>query len=256
MTDLRAAAQQALEALEKYRKMMFVEAGCRFGEGDAAITNLRAALAQQAEPVARECSDPMCACRGGPCAECEEGERGKEIEDLRSSLYFYQRRCEALQSWQSKMRDPERTIVCDILANGKTLDSAVAGDRYTAPPQRVAQQDEPVQEPIRLDCSSPLVVHPHPAFQTTPPKAEPVAWEGWWLHHGQHNYRAKPLTSERVKELMKLAFEVGRESTPPQREPLTEEEIYRATRHCGVSKYTAVNITRAVERAVWEKNHG
>jgi hypothetical protein len=52
MTDLRAAAQQALEALEKYRKMMFVEAGCRFGEGDAAITNLRAALAQQAEPVA------------------------------------------------------------------------------------------------------------------------------------------------------------------------------------------------------------
>ena len=48
MTTLREAAQQALEALEKYRKMMFVEAGCRFGEGDAAITALRAALA---EPV-------------------------------------------------------------------------------------------------------------------------------------------------------------------------------------------------------------
>ncbi len=51
MTTLREAAQQALEALEKYRNMMFVEAGCRFGEGDAAITSLRAALAQQAEPV-------------------------------------------------------------------------------------------------------------------------------------------------------------------------------------------------------------
>ena len=47
----RVTVEQALEALEKYRKMMFVEAGCRFGEGDAAITALRAALAQQAEPV-------------------------------------------------------------------------------------------------------------------------------------------------------------------------------------------------------------
>ena len=139
MSDLRIAAQQALEAL--------YEETAWFGptpKGAAAITALRAALAQQEEPVARECSDPMCACRGGPCAECEEGEREKEIEDLRSSLYFYQRRCEALQSWQSKMRDPERTIVCDILANGKTLDPAFAGDRYTAPPQ----QAEPVQEPV------------------------------------------------------------------------------------------------------------
>jgi len=52
MTTLRTAAQQALEALEKYRHMMFVEAGCRFGEGDDAITALRAALAEQPEPVA------------------------------------------------------------------------------------------------------------------------------------------------------------------------------------------------------------
>lgn len=48
----RATVEQALEALEKYRKMMFVEAGCRFGEGDAAITNLRAALAQQEQDTA------------------------------------------------------------------------------------------------------------------------------------------------------------------------------------------------------------
>ena len=38
-------------------------------------------------------------------------------------------------------------------------------------------------------------------------------------------------------------------TAPPQRKPLTEEEIYRATGHCGVSKYTAINITRAVELA-------
>lgn len=46
MSKLREAAQQALEALESYRNMMFIEAGCRFGDGDAAITALRAALAQ------------------------------------------------------------------------------------------------------------------------------------------------------------------------------------------------------------------
>ena len=45
-------------------------------------------------------------------------------------------------------------------------------------------------------------------------------------------------------------------TAPPQRKPLTLEEIYHATGHCGVSKYTAVNITRAVEKASWEKNHG
>ena len=40
-------------------------------------------------------------------------------------------------------------------------------------------------------------------------------------------------------------------TAPPQRKlvPLTEEEIYHATGHCGVSKYTAINITRAVEQA-------
>ena len=53
-----------------------------------------------------------------------------EIAHMRSSCEFYKRRCEALQRWQSSMRDPERTVVCDILANGFTLDQANAGDRY------------------------------------------------------------------------------------------------------------------------------
>jgi hypothetical protein len=56
----------------------------------------------------------------------------QERDDARSSRDFYKRRADALQEWQSKMRDPERTIVCDILANGCTLEPA--GDRYTTPP--------------------------------------------------------------------------------------------------------------------------
>ena len=55
----------------------------------------------------------------------------QERDDARSSRDFYKRRADSLQEWQSKMRDPERTIVCDILANGHTLEPA--GDRYTPP---------------------------------------------------------------------------------------------------------------------------
>jgi len=52
-------------------------------------------------------------------------------DEVKDSLDFYKRRVEALQQWQSKMRDPERTVVCDILANGHTLE--FAGNRYTPP---------------------------------------------------------------------------------------------------------------------------
>lgn len=57
----------------------------------------------------------------------------KELADTVQSRDFYQRRCNLLQEWQSKLRDPERTIVCDILANGQTLPPEHAGDRYSVP---------------------------------------------------------------------------------------------------------------------------
>ena len=56
----------------------------------------------------------------------------EEIGELRSSVEFYKCRCEELQRWQSSMRDPERTVVCDILANGQTLPASHAGSRYGA----------------------------------------------------------------------------------------------------------------------------
>lgn len=54
----------------------------------------------------------------------------EELERRQFEADFYRRRCEALQEWQSRMRDPERTVVCDILANRFTLPPANAGDRY------------------------------------------------------------------------------------------------------------------------------
>jgi hypothetical protein len=53
----------------------------------------------------------------------------KEIKTLKSTLDFYKQRCDLLQQQQSGMRDPERTIVCDILANGVLLPDP-KGSRY------------------------------------------------------------------------------------------------------------------------------
>lgn len=53
----------------------------------------------------------------------------KIMRKLEISLQFYKSRCELLQHQQSRMRDPERTIVCDILANGELLPDP-DGSRY------------------------------------------------------------------------------------------------------------------------------
>ena len=52
--QLATTGQQALEALEKYQRMMLVEAGCQSEEGEAAIDNLRAVLAQPVPVVSPE----------------------------------------------------------------------------------------------------------------------------------------------------------------------------------------------------------
>jgi hypothetical protein len=53
----------------------------------------------------------------------------EKIEKLKSSKEWYAFRCELLQKVQKYMRDPERTIVCDILANNSLLPDP-SGERY------------------------------------------------------------------------------------------------------------------------------
>ena len=84
------------------------------------IAESQAARAKAAEDQLDACSPHL-----------KEGETAADaLRRLDHSESFYRRRCEALQAWQSSMRDPERVIVCDILANGFTLDQPFAGDRY------------------------------------------------------------------------------------------------------------------------------
>lgn len=62
----------------------------------------------------------------------------KDLADMARSRDWYRHRVDMLQQWQSRMRDPERTIVCDILANGQMLPDP-NGSRY-------GQDHEPVGE--------------------------------------------------------------------------------------------------------------
>ncbi|NCA73123.1 MAG: hypothetical protein EOM91_24345 [Sphingobacteriia bacterium] len=53
----------------------------------------------------------------------------RELARVLDALDFYRGRCDLLQAQQARMRDPERTLVCDILANGQLLPDPT-GARY------------------------------------------------------------------------------------------------------------------------------
>jgi|JI9StandDraft_1071089.scaffolds.fasta_scaffold742385_1 hypothetical protein len=117
------------------------------GECAAEIHRLEQELREKSEELARCDSDILrwrtsyehsCTQNVHLCEKIDDCrpylKEGETVADamarLERSGSFYRRRCEALQEWQSSMRDPERVIVCDILANGFTLDQPFAGDRY------------------------------------------------------------------------------------------------------------------------------
>lgn len=104
-----------------------------------AASSAKPASEQEWAPDTQECDSPeLCqvnrACAGQygsmrtcPTATCAQALAADQelTKRLRKALFaqeFYRRRCDLLQSWQSTMRDPERTIVCDILANGQILE--------------------------------------------------------------------------------------------------------------------------------------
>ena len=100
MTDLRTAAQQALEALEKYRHMMFAEAGCRYGDGDAAITALRAAL-EQPEQATVTIQEAWEAAGGNPGIKATK-------EELITALQLLDKVCDEAALEQPEQELPRR----------------------------------------------------------------------------------------------------------------------------------------------------
>ena len=60
----------------------------------------------------------------------------KDLADAKDSAAWHKRRTSLLQSLQSTMQEPERAIVCDVLANGHLLQSPDGNpdqQRYAAP---------------------------------------------------------------------------------------------------------------------------
>ena len=55
---------------------------------------------------------------------------------LADEIEFYKRRVEMLGREQKRMRDPERTLVCDIIANGQLLPDP-NGKRYGTPNKKI-----------------------------------------------------------------------------------------------------------------------
>ena len=113
---------------------------------EAALTKLDALIAEQekAEPVGDMPDCYVVVKDGQILGTHDEPGHVNGIEAVRyvpaSGKEFYERRVNALQKWQSKMRDPERIIVCDIIANGCTLDPA--GSRYTTPQSALSTSPE------------------------------------------------------------------------------------------------------------------
>lgn len=68
------------------------------------------------------------------------------IGKLTKSRDFLSARCDALQVAQNMMRDPERTIVCDILANGRTYE--------TTAPQPTQEAARPISTRERAELEA------------------------------------------------------------------------------------------------------
>jgi len=57
------------------------------------------------------------------------------------SLIWYKQRLEMLQREQKRLRDPERTLICDIIANGALLPDP-DGKRYGTPNNKAQFRSE------------------------------------------------------------------------------------------------------------------
>lgn len=86
------------------------------------------------------------------------------------------------------------------------------------------------------------------------PAAQPVAWR----FNGMEGADAAPIWhySQVRPEVSAFAVQPLYVAPPRAVEPLTDDEIVRATAHCGVSQYTAISIVRAAERAAMARAHG
>jgi hypothetical protein len=199
MSDLRKAAQQALEAME-YAGM---DVG-KFNRVNAACTALRAALAQEQSDLRKAAQDVVTVWKMYGTVKSLRGWMGI----LEAVL------AQQAGSWQDgllegQLRERERWLAQDQAETEPackcSLRTRLAGDGCEVCNPKLAaelrQQPEPVQEPVE-----------------------------WWKRHGDGSVEL----NEARTVIAEDAIATGRrplifgDAAPPQRPPLTEEEIDKA----------------------------
>ena len=261
--SLREAAQQALEAMEKATRFM---SDADYRKLNEAITALRAALAepvQEPEP-AGWFEGPFGEFRANPLHRI-----AWPAQTVAWSIPLYlappQRPAEPVQEpasdfergfqrgWQRAMRDRDR----DALMRAKVEDELAATVARSAEPVPIIESEitadkrEPVQEPIGSDWEPcvklPVTVHvraQHPGEThvstregITPVKPDDLIMRG--------------VSGEEYpigRDIFERTYQRG--EAPPQRKPLTEEEIYLGTNQIDRGERGwAIKFARAIERA-------
>lgn len=222
MTTLRTAVQQALEALEKYRQMMFAEAGCRWGAGDAVITALRAALAQQDEPKGGGNLPPP-----WRCPQCNGPADNGHDRSIPPNPYL-------CTKCMAEMPQPSynATVVDDAHPNGIPLEQW--------------QNKQVKLTPWRCACGANLYIDAQGRPASKAERVEPGAVHqfrkqycaNWYDGYPDHTDGGGPYEERTLY------------TAPPQRKPLTEEETDKIFKHlCNTVGASYKTMTRAVEQA-------
>jgi hypothetical protein len=256
MSDLKTAAQQALEALEFMADEWGFTQKANRPERWQAIEALRTALAQQ-EPR-NQCGE-TCE-RAKLCAVCA---RGLEQQEQKPYCYAYEYDC---------------AFGVHIQFHPRPYDGKAGPDRavplYAHPPRRETEQEPVASIYVTIggerefdDWRCPLPVgrnllYTHPPRRET--EQEPVAWIQ--PDHLQKARQAPFLC--RVEPTKRMSDFVPIYTHPPRREwrSLSEKEIgdvFYAARNAKLGaandnsrhRLSVVEIARAVEQALKEKNH-
>jgi hypothetical protein len=204
MSDLRAAAQQALEALEREIDTRRCKVSTL-----RAMNALRAALAQQAEPVEPVACEPQYANDDGWCEWVCPKPRG-----------YLMQCCD-----------------CDLIHE---VESRVA--KYQPRP---SEEFEVVDDP---DLQVQWRMKRRDDISPKQKTQEPVAWR-FEARHIDSAWGAAVSLKHPGPEGVYMRNVMPLYTAPPQRKPLTEEEILMACAPLGFAQLSPIEVARAIERA-------
>jgi hypothetical protein len=80
------------------------------------------------------------------------------VDNARARCSFGLERCQRLQQENRRFREPERTILCDILANGTLLPDP-SGTRYARPDVERVVHSEPEEHDREGEIAAILLAH-------------------------------------------------------------------------------------------------